>query len=93
MHESATKSSCDFTDSKSSFQIIDQTCPDGLVFDESSLQFAKCSFPFSVNCAGRQLLQTPQPTTLCPRQNGYFPHQDPKVGLIESVCLSVSLSL
>ena len=61
-------------------QIIDQTCPDGLVFDESSIQFAKCSFPFSVDCSDRQLLQTPQPTSLCPRQNGYFPHQDPKVG-------------
>ena len=75
-------------DSKS-FQILDKTCPDGLVFDESSIQFAKCSFPFSINCAGRQLLQTPQPTPLCPRQNGYFPHQDPNVGLSLSVFFSL----
>ena len=61
-------------------QILDKTCPDGLVFDESSIQFAKCSFPFSVDCSDRQLLQTPKPTPLCPRQNGYFPHQDPKAG-------------
>lgn len=59
--------------------IIDQTCPDGLVFDESSNQFAKCSFPFSIDCTDRQLLQTPKSTPRCPRQNGYFPDPDPKV--------------
>lgn len=60
-------------------QIIDHYCPDGLVFDESSIQFAKCSFPFSVSCGDRPELQRAQPTDLCPRRNGYFPHKDPTV--------------
>ncbi len=62
-----------------SFQIIDHYCPDGLVYDESSTNFAKCSFPFSVNCADRPELQRAQATDLCPRRNGYFPHRDPTV--------------
>ena len=60
-------------------QISDKLCPDGLVFDESSIQFAKCSFPFSVSCEGRPELQKPKPTPKCPRQNGYFQHEDPTV--------------
>ncbi len=28
------------------WQVAEQYCPDGLVFDESSTAFAKCSFPF-----------------------------------------------
>ena len=71
------------------FQIIDQTCDDGLVFDESSIQFAKCSFPFSVDCTDRQLLQTPKSKNpRCPRLNGYFPHEDPKVGSTKSGLIS-----
>ena len=64
-----------------SFQIFDKYCPDGLVFDETSIQFAKCSFPFSVNCEGRPELQPAKPTKFCPRQNGYFAHEDPTVCL------------
>ena len=60
-------------------QIFDKYCPDGLVFDEASTAFAKCSFPFSVDCKGRPELQPAQPTKLCPRQNGYFAHEDPSV--------------
>ena len=60
-------------------QIFDKYCPDGLVFDEASTAFAKCSFPFSVDCKGRPDLQPAQPTKLCPRQNGYFAHEDPSV--------------
>eukprot|EP00096_Caligus_rogercresseyi_P015433 TRINITY_DN786_c0_g1_i1.p1 TRINITY_DN786_c0_g1~~TRINITY_DN786_c0_g1_i1.p1 ORF type:complete len:437 (-),score=56.34 TRINITY_DN786_c0_g1_i1:94-1404(-) len=60
-------------------QIFDKLCPDGLVFDENSLQFAKCSFSFSVNCDDRPELQPPQGNGACPRLNGYFPHEDPKV--------------
>jgi len=62
-------------------QIFDKYCPDGLVFDETSIQFAKCSFPFSVNCEGRPELQPAKPTKFCPRQNGYFAHEDPTVCL------------
>ena len=61
------------------FQISDKLCPDGLVFDEDSIQFAKCSFPFATDCEGRDELQRPKPTELCPRQNGYFVHEDPTV--------------
>jgi len=60
-------------------QISDKLCPDGLVFDEDSTVFAKCSFPFAINCTGRTELQPAKPTALCPRQNGYFVHEDPKV--------------
>ncbi len=28
------------------WKVAEQYCPDGLVFDESSTAFAKCSFPF-----------------------------------------------
>ena len=49
------------------------------MFDEDSIQFAKCSFPFATDCEGRDELQRPKPTELCPRQNGYFVHEDPRV--------------
>jgi len=55
-------------------------CPDGLVFDETSSSFAKCSFPFSVDCTGRQDLQAAKSSPGCPRENGYFPHPD------ETIC-------
>lgn len=63
------------------FQILDKTCSDGLVFDEAgSIQFAKCGFPFSIDCTGRPELQKAKPTgPECPRQNGYFPHENPAV--------------
>jgi len=60
-------------------QISDKLCPDGLVFDESSIQFAKCSFPFSVDCSDRPELQKAKPTPFCPRRNGYFSHENPHV--------------
>eukprot|EP00094_Tigriopus_californicus_P012035 TCALIF_11629-PA protein Name:"Protein of unknown function" AED:0.23 eAED:0.25 QI:0/0/0/0.71/0.83/0.71/7/0/361 len=60
-------------------EIIDHLCPDGLVYDESSVNFAKCSFQFSVDCSGRTELQPPTPSKLCPRLNGYFAHEDPNV--------------
>jgi len=57
--------------------ISDKLCPDGLVFDElSTFHTATCSFPFSVDCTGRTELQKAHPTPLCPRKNGYFPHED-----------------
>jgi hypothetical protein len=53
-------------------QIVDHLCPDGLMFDEDSTQFAKCSYPFSVDCKDRPETQKPQPSDFCPRRNGYF---------------------
>ena len=60
-------------------QIFDKYCPDGLVYDEASVQFAKCSFPFSVDCTGRPELQPAKPSGVCPHQHGYFAHEDPQV--------------
>ena len=62
-------------------QIFDRYCPDGLVYDEASVQFAKCGFPFSVDCTDRPELQPAQATKLCPRQNGYFAHENPEVNI------------
>jgi hypothetical protein len=42
-------------------------CEDGLVFDG-----IRCILPHGVNCEGRELLQEPQPSGDCPRQNGIF---------------------
>ena len=33
-------------------QVSEHFCPDGLVFDETSTSYAKCGFPFSVDCTG-----------------------------------------
>ena len=35
-----------------SVKVSEHFCPDGLVFDESSTAFAKCGFPFAVDCTG-----------------------------------------
>ena len=73
------------------FQITDNYCPDGLVYEESSNGFAKCSFPFSVDCEGRPELQPPKPTRYCPRQNGYFAHEDPTVSFFsKKSCLETT---
>ena len=58
---------------------IEHMCKDGLVFDASNKKWAVCSFPFSIDCSGREELQEPKPSENCPRQNGYFPHPDPKI--------------
>ena len=55
-------------------------CPDGLVFDEESTAYAKCGFPFSVDCTGRDERQPAHPSPGCPHQHGYFPVPD------ETVC-------
>ena len=69
-------------------KITDNLCADGLVFDETSIQFAKCSFPFSVDCSDRPQLQKAKSSGVCPRKNGYFPHENPEV----PIALSNSLS-
>ena len=33
-------------------QVSEHFCPDGLVFDETSTSYAKCGFPFSIDCTG-----------------------------------------
>ena len=35
-------------------QVSEHFCPDGLVFDESSTSYAKCGFPFSIDCTGEE---------------------------------------
>jgi len=59
--------------------VSEQFCPDGLVFDEASKSFAKCGFPFSVDCTGRTELQPAKPSFGCPRQHGYFAVPDEKI--------------
>jgi len=60
-------------------EVSEHFCPDGLVFDETSTAFAKCGFPFAVDCTGREDLQPAQPSPGCPRANGYFAHPDDSV--------------
>lgn len=58
--------------------IIEKLCPDGMVFNDYSNQEEKCDLPFNLDCSQRPKLQTPIPALHCPRQNGYFSHEDPK---------------
>jgi len=60
-------------------EVSEHFCPDGLVFDETSTSYAKCGFPFSIDCTGREDLQPAQPRPGCPRQHGYFVHPDENV--------------
>ena len=62
-----------------SLQVSEHFCPDGLVFDEASTAYAKCGFPFSVDCTGRDERQPAQPSPGCPHQHGYFPVPDERV--------------
>ena len=76
----ADPAQCDkYYECKDGAVVEHHTCKDGLVFDASNKKFAVCSFPFSIDCSGREVLQEPRPTQYCPRQNGYFPHPDPKI--------------
>jgi len=61
-------------------EVHEEFCPDGLVFDEASNSYAKCGFPFSIDCTGRDERQPAQPTPGCPHQHGYFSVPD------ETVC-------
>jgi len=69
-------------------KLTSHLCPDGLVYDsshyiadfqlDSSGTTGKCSYPFSIDCTGRETLQMPNPipSDECPRKNGYFSHLD-----------------
>lgn len=46
------------------------------MFDEASQGYAKCGFPFSIDCTGREEVQPAQPGPGCPHQHGYFAHPD-----------------
>ncbi|XP_037079552.1 protein obstructor-E-like [Pollicipes pollicipes] len=61
------------------YEITEHLCDDGLVFNDFSTQYGRCDFMHSVNCTGREELQEPKPSGLCPRQNGYYPDPDPTV--------------
>ncbi|XP_068216439.1 protein obstructor-E-like [Palaemon carinicauda] len=58
--------------------MTEKLCPDGMAFNDLNPRVEKCDFLFQVNCKERPDLQSPKPTDHCPRQNGYFPHEDPK---------------
>ncbi|XP_063701262.1 protein obstructor-E-like [Culicoides brevitarsis] len=61
-------------------KISERLCPDGMVFNDFDTAQEKCDLPYNIDCSGRPKLQKPQPTLNCPRQNGYFAHED------ESIC-------
>ncbi|XP_066977213.1 protein obstructor-E-like [Macrobrachium rosenbergii] len=56
--------------------LTEKLCPDGMAFNDLNPKVEKCDFLFQVSCKGRPDLQRPKPTDNCPRQNGYFPHED-----------------
>ncbi|XP_054271009.1 protein obstructor-E-like [Macrosteles quadrilineatus] len=56
--------------------ITEKLCPDGMVFNDYNIQVEKCDLPFNIDCSTRSELQKPKPSTHCPRQNGYFAHED-----------------
>ncbi|XP_064111825.1 protein obstructor-E-like isoform X2 [Macrobrachium nipponense] len=59
--------------------MTEKLCPDGLVFDYTlSPGVEQCNYPFIVECPEGAALQPAQPAGIeCPRQNGYFEHEDP----------------
>ncbi|KAK3867377.1 hypothetical protein Pcinc_027156 [Petrolisthes cinctipes] len=57
----------------------EKLCPDGLAFVDHNPRIEKCDYISQVDCTGRPELQPAQPTTVCPRQNGYFFHEDTNV--------------
>merc|ERR1712168_10456 len=60
-------------------QMTEKLCPDGLVFDSTlGPRVEQCNYPFLIECPEGNALQPPQPSGIeCPRQNGYFEHEDP----------------
>lgn len=60
-------------------KITEKLCPDGMVFNDYSPQQEKCDLPFNLDCSQRSERQQPKPSLHCPRQNGYFAHEDASV--------------
>ncbi|KAK4296344.1 hypothetical protein Pmani_031150 [Petrolisthes manimaculis] len=60
-------------------EVKEKMCPDGLVFDDTQPpKVEQCNYPFIVQCPDGALLQPALPSGIeCPRQNGYFEHEDP----------------
>jgi len=60
-------------------QQTEKLCPDGLVFDHTlGPKVEQCNYPFIVECPAGSALQPAQSAGIqCPRQNGYFEHEDP----------------
>ncbi|XP_073982184.1 uncharacterized protein [Rhodnius prolixus] len=56
--------------------INEKLCPDGMVFNDYSILHEKCDLPFNIDCTSRPQLQEPKPSLNCPRQNGYFAHEN-----------------
>ncbi|XP_075227274.1 protein obstructor-E-like [Lycorma delicatula] len=59
--------------------ITEKLCPDGMVFNDYSINQEKCDLPFNIDCSSRPERQTPKPALHCPRQNGYFSHEEQNV--------------
>ncbi|XP_055381959.1 protein obstructor-E [Condylostylus longicornis] len=59
--------------------ITEKLCPDGMVFNDFSIDQEKCDLPYNIDCSQRPKLQTPQPTLNCPRLNGYFGHENKNI--------------
>ncbi|XP_039289063.1 protein obstructor-E [Nilaparvata lugens] len=59
--------------------ITEKLCPDGMVFNDYSINHEKCDLPFNIDCSQRSELQKPKPALHCPRQNGYFAHEEVNV--------------
>lgn len=70
---------CDRYYECSNFVLTEKLCPDGLVFSDGAAGEGRCDFPFNVDCTGRPELQPANTTSNCPRQNGYFKHENPAI--------------
>jgi len=75
----ADASQCDKYYACSDNKITEKLCPDGMVFNDYSSQQEKCDLPLNIDCSQRPALQPPQPAEHCPRQNGYFAHENPNI--------------
>ncbi|GAB0099442.1 uncharacterized protein DMENIID0001_153000 [Sergentomyia squamirostris] len=56
--------------------ITEKLCADGMVFNDYSSDQEKCELPMNIDCSYRPKLQTPKPSLHCPRQHGYFAHEE-----------------
>lgn len=54
-------------------------CGDGMAFIANNPLYARCDVYNNVDCSTRPYLQEAKSTTKCPRANGYYAHEDPKL--------------
>merc|ERR1711890_72644 len=70
---------CDTYYACDNWTISEKFCKDGMAFVDVGPRIERCDFLFNVDCAGRPNLQAAKPTKHCPRQNGFFPHENATV--------------